>query len=144
MTQTTLTAANIGNECLCLALRKAARHIARRYDAAFSGLKITSGQFSILAALLQDDPVPMAKLAATLGLDRTTLTRNLRPLLLAGLIEERTNAKDARNRDHALTETGRSLLMQAVPIWQRAQDESGKQLPRTDWPALKHQLFLMS
>ncbi len=66
--------------CVCLALNKAARATSRRYDAALKPVGITSGQFTILSALLQDRPPALGALAEALGMDRTTLSRNLKPL----------------------------------------------------------------
>jgi DNA-binding MarR family transcriptional regulator len=138
------TAAQIADTCVCLGLRKSARMIARRYDAGLRDLGITSGQFSIMAALLHDQPVGMGKIADVLGLERTTLTRNLKPLCAAGLIIEAHVAEDGRVREYALTDTGRALLARALVVWQRLQTENLSRLGQPGWPGLKQQLTALA
>lgn len=114
--------------------------VARRYDDALRPLGITSGQFSILAALLRDKPVPLGALAGALGMDRTTLNRNLKPLVGQGLVETTTVVTDARVRALRLTSAGRSLLDRALPLWRKAQADSTKRLGGTPWADLRAQL----
>src|SRR5262245_34262345 len=108
---------------MCLGLNRAARAISRRYDAAFKPIGITSGQFAILAALKRDKPMPLSEMADLLGMDRTTLTRNLRPLEGLELVAIRPGAQDRRIRNLTLTAKGRKLLKEAVPLWRKAQRE---------------------
>jgi DNA-binding MarR family transcriptional regulator len=133
MAQRSITAAEIGTACVCLGVRKAARRLARRYDEALRPLGITSGQFSILAALLLRDPVPLGVLAETLGMDRTTLNRNLMPLEKRKLIATAALPDDGRVRGLVLAERGRALLDRAVPLWKEAQAESQRRLQRSSW-----------
>ncbi|AZO78007.1 MULTISPECIES: MarR family winged helix-turn-helix transcriptional regulator [unclassified Bosea (in: a-proteobacteria)] len=136
----TLAAAEISESCFCMNLRKAARLIARRYDEALRPLGLTSGQFSILAALLRPGPVPLGALADVLGMERTTLNRNLRPLEKLKLVETIPDPADARVRGLRLTGAGREMAAKAVPLWQRAQEEANGRLGGADWPALRSQL----
>ena len=78
------SASTIYQACVCLGVQRAARALARRYDEALRPAGLTSGQFAILTALLGDDGVALTVLADRLGLERTTLTRNLAPLAAAG------------------------------------------------------------
>jgi hypothetical protein len=73
-------------ECTCLAIRQAARHITQFYDQhlAPAGLRIT--QFSILAKLRRLGPMTINALADELVMDRTTLGRNILPLVREGLL----------------------------------------------------------
>src|SRR5271156_6751128 len=112
------TAADIYAACVCLGVQRAARGVARRYDGALKPLGLTSGQFSILSSLLREGSEPIGALADLLGQERTTLTRNLRPLEAAGWIEVKPDAKDARVRRVRLTDNGRGLLGAAIPAWQ--------------------------
>ena len=54
-------------------------------------------------------------------MDRTSLTRNLRPLLRDGYVEE-DRGEDRRQRFLALTEAGRRIYREALPVWQAVQD----------------------
>lgn len=113
----------IHDGCFCLALQRAARAVARRYDKALKPVGITSGQFSILTVISGDTPIPLTEAARILGQDRTTLTRNLLPLQRDGLVET-TVGDDARVHGLSLTARGHKLLARALPQWQAAQSES--------------------
>jgi DNA-binding MarR family transcriptional regulator len=123
--------------CVCLGVQRAARGVARRYDEALKPLGLTSGQFSILSSLLREGSEPIGVLAALLGQERTTLTRNLRPLEAAGWIETKPDAKDARVRRVRLTDKGRELLRAAIPVWRAAQHDSSARLGEAGWDALR-------
>src|SRR5437764_14586774 len=109
----------VRDTCLCLHLQRAARAVARRFDAALRPVGLTSGQFSLLMSLNRPEPARIADVSALLAIDRTTLTANLKPLDRRGLV--RTSVEDADKRTHrlALTPEGRALLNAAVPISRR-------------------------
>lgn len=123
--------------CVCLTVQRAARRIARLYDQALKPLGLKAGQFSILAALRQDRPVPVTPLAEGLGMDRTTLTKNLRPLERRGLVTSVPSERDGRVRGLVLTREGEMLLEAAVPLWQRAQRKIHDGLGDLSWPQVR-------
>ncbi len=124
-------------ECFCLGLQRAARVVARRYDQAFRPLGLTSHQFSLLAALLRDRPVPLTALAGTLGLDRTTLTRNLAPLEARRLVRTVADPHDKRIRGLALTKAGRAMVAEAIPLWRAAQADSVARSGADGWAIMR-------
>jgi DNA-binding MarR family transcriptional regulator len=113
------TTRSVRDSCLCLHLQRAARAVARRFDAAFRPLGLTNGQFSLLMALNRPLPAAMGGVAALLAMDRTTLTAALKPLERRGLVAVTVDPADRRGRRLALTAAGRGLLGAAVPIWER-------------------------
>jgi DNA-binding MarR family transcriptional regulator len=109
-------------QCLCLASRRAARAITRRFDAALRPFGIRPTQFTLLAVLELKGPQSIGALAEMIGADRTTLTRNLaaaesRSLVTIG------SGKDARARIAAIAPRGRQALRRAFPAWRRTQAE---------------------
>jgi DNA-binding MarR family transcriptional regulator len=118
----------VRDACLCLHLQRAARIVARRYDDAFRGLRLSSGQFSLLMALHRDAPAHVAAVAALLGADRTTITANLKPLIRSRLVAVAHDASDRRRRQLRLTPAGRRMLADAIPIWRRIQIELGRRV----------------
>ena len=84
-----------------------------------SGVKAT--QFTMLGAVSMMGPASVTRLAAHLGLDRTTLTRNLRVLADQGLLEI-SAGDDRRERVVALSADGIAALERATPVWREAQD----------------------
>ncbi|HWB51764.1 MAG TPA: MarR family winged helix-turn-helix transcriptional regulator [Stellaceae bacterium] len=105
--------------CLCLDLQRAARAVARRFDAAFRPLDLTNGQFSLLLALQWGGPNTIGRLATLLAMDRTTLTAALKPLDRRGLVTVAVDPGDRRSRRLSLTRQGQVLLAAALPIWHR-------------------------
>ena len=105
--------------CTCFKLRKLTRAMSRLYDQhmAAAGLKTT--QYSVLSHAARA-PLPVAELADRLGMERTTLTRNLKPLQDAGWIVLRPGA-DSRQRIVTLTEAGMDKLKLSYPAWCGAQ-----------------------
>ncbi|GAB3122929.1 MarR family winged helix-turn-helix transcriptional regulator [Novispirillum itersonii] len=106
--------------CTCFQVRRAARIITGRYDAALAPLGLRITQFSVLAHLVQQ-PVPLTALAEMLVMDRTTLTRTLKPMLAAGWVTTEADPTDRRIKRAQLTETGLALFEQAVPLWRDTQ-----------------------
>lgn len=107
-------------DCACFNIRKAARVITQNFDEIMqpSGLRAT--QFTILVMIASSDAATMSELADKLVMDRTTLTRNLRPLQEQGLIRDVPGA-DRRTRSIDLTSKGRRVLLKALPLWKKAQ-----------------------
>jgi DNA-binding MarR family transcriptional regulator len=114
-------------ECSCSALRRVSRAVTQHYEACFreTGLRVT--QFTLLALLAQTGPLPVSSLAAKLGLERTSLTRNLQPLEKKGLVETLKD-KDRRVRRIKITKRGESTALKALDSWTRAQSSVGEVL----------------
>ena len=108
---------HVRDHCLCLHVQRAARALARRFDDALRPLGINQGQFSLLMSLNRPDAPTISRVAAFLAMDRTTLTAVLKPLERRGLVNMTVDTKDRRNRRLTLTDAGRSLLRDALPIW---------------------------
>lgn len=112
-------------DCLCFRARRTARAITRLYDAALrpTGLQATQVTLMNAIALGPDGAQPMGRLAGIMALEISTLTRNLRPLESAGLIEIARSDTDRRVRVVRLTEVGEARLVDALPHWNRAHAE---------------------
>jgi DNA-binding MarR family transcriptional regulator len=112
--------AKTGVVCACFNIRKTARVITQLYDDMLrpTGLRVT--QFSLLMGTRSLEPVTVSRLADVMAMDRTTLTRNLRPLEKQGLIRVAAG-EDRRERQMALTVRGQQALAKALPLWEQAQ-----------------------
>jgi len=130
----------MGEDCVMFQLRCATRIVARRYEEALKPVGLKSGQFSLLAALLDGAPAPLGRVADALCMDRTTLTRNLRPLEERGLVASMPHPEDGRIRALQITAAGHAVMRDAVPLWQEAQKESFAHLPEARWKAVKSEL----
>jgi DNA-binding MarR family transcriptional regulator len=109
------------NECNCLAIRQAARHVTQFYDQLFAPIGLRATQFAILSRLRHVGPMSINALANLLVMDRTTLGRNILPLQRDGLIEVAPSANDRRRHELRLTEAGIKLHRDAASHWEEAQ-----------------------
>jgi DNA-binding MarR family transcriptional regulator len=108
-------------QCNCLAVRQAARHVTQFYDQYLAPSGLRSTQFSILAKLKRLGPMSINALAADLVMDRTTLGRNILPLQRDGLIAVVKGSTDRRSKELRMTEAGAESLRTAVKGWVEAQ-----------------------
>ena len=111
------TVLRIRDTCLCLAAQRAARRLARRFDAALRPFGLTNGQFSLMVALNQAEPPPIGRLAPFLGMDPSTLTAAVKPLARRGLLSVEPDPDDGRARRLRITPEGVALMRQAVEVW---------------------------
>jgi len=111
--------------CTCLRLRRVARQATRLYDTLMAPTGLTGAQFGLLAQLygaqLRVSGLSQTALAERIGVDPTTLTRNLKPLGAAGLVQSVPDPADRRVHLLTITDAGRARLAQAAPLWQQAQ-----------------------
>ena len=106
--------------CACFALRRASRAVTQHYERYFRGSGLRATQFSVLVMLAQTGPLSISELSAKLGLERTTLSRNLRLLENKGWISALAH-DDQRVRRMALTPKGKKKAAVALAVWRRAQ-----------------------
>ena len=138
------TTLEVRDGCLCLHLQRAARAVARRFDAVFRPLGLTSGQFSLLVSLNRPQPPTIGSVATLLAMDRTTLTANLKPLERRGLVRVTIDDADRRSRRLILTPAGRALLASAIPVWRETHAAIDRLLPRSDPGELRVDLRALS
>jgi len=105
--------------CTCAALRRLSRLVSAIYDRHLEPAGLTTNQYSLLMTLSLG-AVPLGRLARRAATDRTTLTRNLKPLIKAGWVDM-IPGPDARQRVAALTAAGAETLRRAQPAWAEAQ-----------------------
>jgi DNA-binding MarR family transcriptional regulator len=105
---------------VCTSLRMATRSVNRLYDRALSevGLRVTG--YSIMSRLAEEGPLSIGELAGRLAMDRTTCTREVAPLVGAGMVDV-VAGSDRRRRLVRLTDLGARKRSQAYPLWTRVQ-----------------------
>lgn len=110
----------INPKCNCFNLRRATRAITQFYDHCLEPAGIRATQFTLLVSLASVSAHTLTEMANTLVMDRTTLTRNLKPLEKLGFIQT-TEPRDKRSKAYTLTDKGRETLNKGIPLWQAAQ-----------------------
>jgi DNA-binding MarR family transcriptional regulator len=129
-------------QCVCTTLRMTTRSVTRLYDHALADTGLRATGYAILARLAGDGPLPISQLASRLALDRTTCSRELEPLVRAGLVEIRAG-EDRRQRVARLSQAGADALAAARPHWQRAQRQVAGSFGRGETDELLTRLRLL-
>jgi DNA-binding MarR family transcriptional regulator len=127
--------------CNCFAIRQAARHVTRLYERHLSDAGLTSAQFSILAVLDETGGMTMVELADALVMDRTTLLRAMKPLQRENLLKGRPGTNDPRQLLFSLTAAGERRFKQALPMWNRAQEEFEAEVGSQDAARIREELL---
>ena len=112
--------------CNCLAVRQAARHITQFYDQLLAPSGVRTTQFSILAKLRRLGPMTINALAAEMVMDRTTLGRNILPLERDGLVAVEQGSRDRRSKELRVTAAGEARFRVGVKGWVQAQRQFEK------------------
>jgi DNA-binding MarR family transcriptional regulator len=121
--------------CNCLNIRRGSRAVTQFYDKILepSGLKIT--QLSLLRHVEQLEPIGISELAKAMRIDRTTLNRNFKPLVDAGLLLINPG-KDPRVKQVILSKAGKEATVKAWLLWEKAQEAMKEYLGEEDLTAL--------
>jgi DNA-binding MarR family transcriptional regulator len=120
------------DNCACTRLRTVARLMTRAYDEALQPAGLNASQLAILAAIDVDDATSIAALSKRLAMDRTTLSRNLKPLERAKWI--RLGAEGwKRSKTVHVTSEGRQRLTRAASLWDTAQSGFLKRFGKAEW-----------
>ena len=121
--------------CVCFNLRWVTRAVTQFFDTEMRPHGIRPTQGSILAVLMAKESWNMAELSDQLGMDRTTLVRNLRPLQRDGLVQAAGGGR-GRLVELAITAKGRKQMEKLTPAWKSAQKAVVKTLGEKRWSAI--------
>ena len=127
---------------MCTTLRRAARAVTVRYDEALAAVGLTVTQYALLARIGRAGTIVHSALAALMGMDRTTLTRALAPLVRRELLRTKSSS-DRRQHVLELTPTGRALAEQAYPLWESTQESLLDRVGKKRWRELQALLVLL-
>ena len=106
--------------CACAQVRLLSRKLSSLYDHLLSPEALTITQYSLLVNIERTGQLSHAALAEKVGMDRTTLTRNLHPLTRAKWVAAAIG-QDRRQHLLQLTTAGRRKLVRSLPLWEEAQ-----------------------
>ena len=121
----------------------AARAVTRAYDDALRPVGLRATQFAVLVAVATEGALSITALAQAMGMDRSTLTRNMRPLTKDGLLAVGREGWH-RSRTIEITERGRARVREALPLWERAQATLQRQLGEPQWAGVNQSLTALA
>jgi DNA-binding MarR family transcriptional regulator len=107
--------------CTNLKLRQLMRRVAQHYDAEVGKTGLKGTQYSLLSYVCKLGPIRPVDLAREMKVDASTLSRNLKPLVAAGLLAIGPGP-DARSRMVEATDAGRDKRQEAQRRWRVAQE----------------------
>lgn len=125
--------------CACANIRRAARAVTRLYDQELSRAGLEATQFTIVMALSRTGEISQGTLGSFLGLDSTTLSRSLKPLLREGWIRSRPG-DDRREKRLDLTPEGLRQYEEILPKWEQAQERLRHALTAEGWNQMQRTL----
>lgn len=125
--------------CVCFNLRWVTRMVTQFFDGELHRHGIRPTQTPILGALAGSSTRTMAELSDWLGMERTTLLRNLRPLERDGLVNVSGGGRGGKV-ELAITDKGRKALAKLYPAWRSAQDKVVRTLGEQRWSAILRDL----
>lgn len=121
--------------CACFNVRRISRVITQFFDMEVRRRGIRPTQTPILGALHAKNGWSMAELSEWLGMERTTLLRNLRPLQRDGLVRAKGGGRGGHVKLE-ITEKGRAALAKILPVWRSAQDKVVAILGKERWSTI--------
>lgn len=113
--------------CNCFKVKRMSRHVAQLYDHALSSLGLKNTQFTLLAVLANYSPITIVKMSKVVGVERTTLTRNLKVLERDGLVNS-YNGEDQRERFVEISDQGLEMMDKAYPLWKNVQSKMSEKI----------------
>ncbi len=97
------------------------RRVTQHYDVEMRKVGLKTTQYSLLSHVEKLGPVRPIDLAASIKMEPSTLTRNLKLLVASGWVTVLAGV-DARSRHVVITEAGRAKRAEAKRHWRRAQN----------------------
>jgi DNA-binding MarR family transcriptional regulator len=138
-----ITSQQLIDTCACTRVRTAARLMTRAYDEALRPAGLTAAQLAILAAVDVGETTSIAELSKRVAMDRTTLSRNLKPLEKVRWI--RLGAEGwKRSKTVHVTAEGRQRLARAGALWESAQARFLKGFGKAEWARVDADLRAIS
>jgi len=116
-----------GQACVGFNVRKASRLLGQIYDQAFKPVGLKGTQFSLLMAVAGNQDATIGELSQQLGIERSTLSRNVFILQKKGLVTIQ-EGEDRRQQRISITDSGVSVLRKALPLWQEVQERLAGEL----------------
>jgi|TARA_R110002012_G_scaffold32232_6_gene95519 DNA-binding MarR family transcriptional regulator len=131
------------DECLVLKSRKAARAITRRYNVLLKPYGLQCTQASLLFCIARGGFQSISNLARQLGLERSALTRNLAVLQRDGMIAPDQTGQ-GKTQVFSLTVQGAEKVRQIVPVWEKLQSTTYREIGADNWHATQQALALIA
>jgi DNA-binding MarR family transcriptional regulator len=126
-------------DCVCYEIRKTARFVINYYDAALRDADLKSNQFLILVAVAYLKSPNFTKLADFVGIDQSTLARNLVTVKKQKLVSVKPG-KNRREKLISLTKKGEQKIEKSFPLWKKAHGRLVGGIGAARWSEIQNEL----
>ena len=125
--------------CLFLQIRKADRQLNQLYGKFLARNVMRITQYGLLRAIAGLVVPSITEIGRVLGIDQTTVTRNVEKLEKLGLVTNIQAPADSRKKIMQLTTLGTNSLKEAHPSWEEAQQLMISELGDNDKKEMQRQ-----
>lgn len=125
--------------CACFNFRKASRSVTQLFDQILAPTGLRSTQLVILITGVVLGPSSIARLARELVMDRSTLTRNLKPLVNMGFVRF-APGENGKQKSVEVTVEGQAALLRSAPHWKQAQGHLVDRIGDDAWDRIVNDL----
>jgi len=126
---------DVAQNCLFRKVRTISRYVTNLYAKVLKDIGLTPVQYSMMTAIeILKEPNMNAFSKAT-AMDRTTINRNLKPLIRDGIVRV-VESEDKRERIVSLTENGKKIYIRGYENWKKAQHELEEKIGKKNWDNL--------
>ena len=129
----------VAENCLFAKTRKVSRYVTNMYTKALKEIDVTPVQYSMLTAILILKESNINTLSSALKMDRTTINRNLKPLIRDGLVYV-NESEDRRERIIQITKYGNETYNKGYKNWKQVQEELKETLGDDLWEEMNDAL----
>lgn len=123
---------DVAQNCLFNKVRTVSRYVTNMYTKALKDVGVTPVQFSMMTAIQILEQGNVNSLSTALKMDRTTINRNLKPLIRDGLVYI-NESEDKRERIISITKEGEEIYNKGYVEWQKAQNELKESIGEESW-----------
>lgn len=131
---------DVATNCLFRKIRTVSRSVTNLYTKSLKDIGITPIQYSMMTAIGILKSVNFNDLSQQIKMDRTTINRNLKPLIRDGFIIIKENSLDKREKLISLTKEGDTIYIEAYTYWIEAQKEIKELLGVSNWSDINNTL----
>ncbi len=126
---------SLNARCGLFHLRRSSRVVSKLYSGVLAHIGLDSSHFSALMIISRLGPLSISEIANRMGLERTTMSRNLKPLAKLHLIKI-SDLGHGRTRQVEITKKGKQVLTEAIPRWEVAQSKLERLIGKKDMETL--------
>ena len=111
--------------CYLHRIRLLSRTLTKIYDDALKPINLKVTQMNLMGVVTKLGPITPQDMSEKLGMEKSTLSRNIDRLIMNGWIEH-VAGKNNRSHQLKITGKGRTIMKNALKYWRQAQKRAEK------------------